>query len=62
MSNYNCRGQGEQDHGGGVIKTKICELEEEVRAGNLRRMWKELTGVVQGFPWKNMFLVRVQGR
>ena len=39
-------GQGEQDHGGKVSKTNICELEEEVRAGSLRSMRKDFTVVV----------------
>ena len=34
---------------GAVVKAKIGELEEEVRAGSLRRKRKELTGVVQEF-------------
>ena len=32
-----------------VVKTKIGELEEEVRSGCLISMSKGLTGVVQGF-------------
>ena len=43
---------------GTVVKSKIGELEEEVRAGNLIRMRKELTGVVQGVLGKKMLLVR----
>ena len=33
---------------GTVVKTKIVELEEEVRAGRFRRVRKELTAVVLG--------------
>ena len=47
---------------GTVVKAKICELEEEVRAGNSRRMSKDLTGVVQGFLGRRRFLVRFQNR
>ena len=42
------------------VKTKIGELEEEVRAGSSRRMRKELTGVVQGLSGRRRFLVRFQ--
>ena len=45
---------------GTVVKTKIGELEEEVRVGSSRRMRKELTGVVQGVSGKRRFLVRFQ--
>ena len=45
---------------GTVVKTKIGELEEEVREGSSRRTRKELTGVVQVFSGKNRFLVRFQ--
>ena len=45
---------------GTVVKAKIGELEEEVRAGNSRRMRKELTGVVQGVLGRRRFLVRFQ--
>ena len=41
-----------------VVKAKISELEEEVREGSSRRMMKELTGVLKGFPWKKRFLER----
>ena len=37
---------------GAVFKAKICELEEEVRAGCSRGTSKELTGVVQGISGK----------
>ena len=42
---------------GTVVQTKIGELGEEVRAGNSRRMMKELTGVVQGASGRRRFLV-----
>ena len=45
---------------GTVVKAKIGDLEEEVRAGNSRRMRKELTGVVQGVSGRRRFLVRFQ--
>ena len=41
-----------------VVKSKIGELEEEVRAGSSIRIKKELTGVVQGVSGSRMFLVR----
>ena len=43
---------------GTVVKSKIGELEEEVRAGSSRRMRKELTGVVQGVSDEKRSLVR----
>ena len=45
---------------GTVIKSNIGELEEEVRAGSLRRMRKELNGVVQGVSGKRRLFVRFQ--
>ena len=45
---------------GTVLKSKIAELEEEVRAGNSRRMRKELTGVVKGVSGRIRFLARFQ--
>ena len=41
-----------------VVKSKIGELEEEVRYGSSRRTRKELTGVVQGVLGKKRLLVR----
>ena len=41
------KGRGNKIVEGAVVKSKIGELEEEVRAGNSRRMRKELTGVVK---------------
>ena len=45
---------------GTVVKAKIGELEEEVRAGNSIIMRKQLTGVVQGVLFRRRFLVRFQ--
>ena len=45
---------------GTAVKANIGELEEEVRAGFLIRMRKELTGVVQGISGKKRSLVRFQ--
>ena len=53
-------GKGYKIAVGAVVKSKIGELEEEVRAGNFRSMRKELTGVVQGVLWNKRFLVRFQ--
>ena len=41
-----------------VVKSKIGELEEEVREGSSISMRKELTGVLQGVSGKRRFLVR----
>ena len=43
---------------GTVVKAKIGDLEEDVRAGYSIRTRKEFTGVVQGVSWRKMFLVR----
>ena len=43
---------------GTVIKSKIGELEEELREGSSIRMRKELTGVVHGVLWRRSLLVR----
>ena len=45
---------------GTVVKSKIGELEEEVRASSSRRLRKELTGVVQSVLRRRIFLVRFQ--
>ena len=45
---------------GKVVKSKIGDLEEEVKAGNSRRIRKELSGVVQGVSGRMRFLVRFQ--
>ena len=42
------------------MKTKIGELEEEVRAGSSIRMSNELTSVVQGVSGRRRFLERFQ--
>ena len=52
------KGRGNKIVEGTVVKAKIGELEEELRAGNSRRMRKELTGVVQGVSVRRRFLVR----
>ena len=52
------KGRGNNIVVGMVVKAKICELEEEVRAGSSRRMGKELTGVVQGVLGRSRLLVR----
>ena len=54
----NRRAGGTRSWRGVVVKTKIGELEEEVRAGNSRRTRKELTGVVQGVSGRRRLLVR----
>ena len=45
---------------GTVVKAKIADLEEEVRAGNSRKTRKELNGGLQGVLWRRRFLVRFQ--
>ena len=42
------KGRGNKIMVGTVVKAKIGELEEEVRAGNSIRMSKKFTGLVQG--------------
>ena len=45
---------------GTVVKSKIGELEEEVRAGNSRRTRKDLNGMVKVVSGRRRFLVRFQ--
>ena len=52
------KGRGNKIVVGAVVKSKIGELEEEVREGSSRRISKELNGVVQGVSGKKRFLVR----
>ena len=47
---------------GTVVKDKMSELEEKVRAGILRRMRNYLSGVAKGVSGKKRFLVRFQDR
>ena len=47
---------------GTVVKAKVCDLEEELREGFLRRLRKEFTGVVQGVSGKKRFLAIFKGR
>ena len=54
------KGRGNKIVVGTVIKSKIGELEEEVRAGSSRRMRKELNGVVKGVSGSRRFFVRFQ--
>ena len=42
------------------MKAKVGELEEEIREGFLRRLRKEMTGVVQEFFGKRRYWVRLQ--
>ena len=45
---------------GRLVKANIGELEEKVRAGCLRRMRNDLTGVFQGIFGKKRLLARFQ--
>ena len=45
---------------GSVVDTKVGDLEEDLREGLLRRLSKELAGVVQGVSGKRRLLVRFQ--
>ena len=54
------KGRGDKIVVGTVVKARIGELEEEVRAGSSRRMRKELSGVVQVVSVRRRFLVRFQ--
>ena len=47
---------------GVAVKSKIGELEEEVRAGSSRRMRKNLTVVVQGVSRRRIFFLMFQNR
>ena len=47
---------------GTVVKSKLGDMEEEIREGFLRRLRKEITGVVQGIVGERGFLVRLQDR
>ena len=49
--------RGNKTVAGKLVKSKIGELEEEVRAGNSISMRKELTGVVQCVSGRRRFLV-----
>ena len=52
------KGRGNKIMEGTVVKAKIGELEEKVRAGNSRKTKKEFTGVVQGISGSRRLLVR----
>ena len=54
------KGRGNKIVEGEVVKSNKGELEEEVRAGNSRRMRKDLTGVVQVVSGRRSLLVRFQ--
>ena len=43
---------------GMVVKAKVCELEEEIREGFLRRLRKDMNGVVQEVVGKRRYSVR----
>ena len=45
---------------GTVVKSKVGDLEEDIREGFLRRLSKEMTGVVQEVVGKRRYLVRFQ--
>ena len=47
---------------GAVVKSKIGELEEELRSVTSRKMITDLTCVVQVISGKKMFLVRFQDK
>ena len=52
------KGGGDKIVEGIIVKGNIGELEEEVMAGNSRRMSKEFTDVVQGVSGRRRLLVR----
>ena len=54
------KGRGNNIVLGTVVKAKIGDLEEEVRAGSSRRMRKDFTGVVQGVSGRRRLFVRFQ--
>ena len=45
---------------GTVVKAKVGEMEEDIREEFLRRLKKEMTGVVQEVVGKMRYLVRFQ--
>ena len=45
---------------GAVVKSKVGELEEDIREGFSRRLRKEITGVVQEVVGKRSYSVRFQ--
>ena len=53
-------GRGNKIMVGMVVNAKVGELEEEIREEFLRRLRKDITGVVQVFWGKRMYLVRFQ--
>ena len=54
------KGRGDKIVEGTVVKSRIGELEEEVRAGNSISMRKELNCVVKGVSGGRRFLARFQ--
>ena len=44
---------------GTVMKAKVDELEEEIREGFLRRLRREVTGMVMGVIWEEELLDEV---
>ena len=54
------KGRGNKIVEGEVVKSNKGELEEDVMAGNSRRMRKDLTGLVQGVSGRRRFLVSFQ--
>ena len=45
---------------GMVVKAKVGEMEEDIREGFLRRLRKEINGVVKEVVGKRIYLVRFQ--
>ena len=45
---------------GTVVKANVGEMEEDIREGFLRKLRKEMTGVVQEVVGKRRYLVRFQ--
>ena len=54
------KGRGDKIVEGALVKSKIGELDEEVRAGNSRRVRNGFTGVFQGVLWSRRLLLRFQ--
>ena len=54
------RGRGDKILVGTVVKAKVGEMEEDIREEFLRRLKKEMTGVVQEVVGKMRYLVRFQ--
>ena len=54
------RGRGNKIIVGTVVKSNVGDLEEDIREGFSRRLWKEMTGMVQEVVGNRRYLLRFQ--